>query len=107
MLRRLSTQAEEVGREIPRDELVRYAPSLANNVAVFESPPHVMFGGAPDGAPHAVPREKGEHGFWPLRADYRSIYIHWGPTVTKTSLGEIEMLSLENRLASAAGLNCS
>jgi predicted AlkP superfamily pyrophosphatase or phosphodiesterase len=97
----------DVGREIPPDELRRYAPGLAGDgVAAFEPADHVMFGRAEDGPAHTAPREKGEHGFFPTRRDYRSVFILAGPGVRAGLLGELEMVSLKDRLAAVLGLSC-
>jgi predicted AlkP superfamily pyrophosphatase or phosphodiesterase len=94
----------DVGREIPHDELVRYAPGLADVTAAFEPADHVMFGR--EGPAHSPPQEKGNHGFWPLRHDYRSVYVLYGPGVAKAQLPTLEMISLEARLAAALGIAC-
>lgn len=94
----------DVGREIPHDELVRYAPGLANVLAAFEPADHVMFWH--EGPAHSPPPEKGNHGFWPLRHDYRSIYLLYGPGVAKERIPALEMVSLEARLAAVLGIDC-
>src|SRR5206468_13116131 len=67
-----------IGREIPHEELVQYAPQLSAMIAGFEPAEHVMFGAAAKG-PYIVPSpEKGNHGFWPLRGDYRSVFVIFG-----------------------------
>jgi predicted AlkP superfamily pyrophosphatase or phosphodiesterase len=96
----------DVGREIPHDELVRYAPGLANVVAAFEPADHVMFGREDTGPAHTPPQEKGNHGFWPLRHDYRSTFLLYGAGVAKQSLPTLEMISLEARLAAVLGIDC-
>jgi predicted AlkP superfamily pyrophosphatase or phosphodiesterase len=97
----------DVGREIPHDELVRYAPKLADMVAAFEPADHVLFYGRDANGPaHSAPPEKGDHGFWPLRHDYRSVYLLSGPGIKPGKLGPVEMISLEERLAAPLGLNC-
>ena len=96
----------DVGREIPHDELVRYAPGLANVTAAFEPVDHVMFGREETGPAHTPPYEKGNHGFWPLRHDYRSVYLLYGPGVKKETLPPLEMISLEARLAAVLGIDC-
>jgi predicted AlkP superfamily pyrophosphatase or phosphodiesterase len=107
-LRRESGKAGgDVGREIPHDELVRYAPKLADTLAAFEPADHVMFGRSDRDVPHETPPEKGDHGFWPLRHDYRSVFLLSGPGVTPANLGPLEMISLEPRLAAPLGLSCS
>ena len=94
----------DVGREILHDELVRYAPGLGNVLAAFEPADHVMFWH--EGPAHSPPQEKGNHGFWPLRHDYRSVYVLYGPGVAKGELPTLEMLSLEDRLAAVLGIDC-
>jgi predicted AlkP superfamily pyrophosphatase or phosphodiesterase len=97
----------DVGREIPHDELVRYAPKLADSVAAFEPAPHVLFFSRDASGPaHVPPREKGDHGFWPRRRDYRSVFLLSGPGIKPRNLGEVEMISLESRLAAPLGLSC-
>jgi predicted AlkP superfamily pyrophosphatase or phosphodiesterase len=94
----------DVGREIPSSELARYAPQLAG--AGFEPAPHVMFGGAASGPAHGESRTKGNHGFWPTRPDYHSIFLLSGPGIKPGKLGTIEMVSLKDRLAGALGITC-
>jgi predicted AlkP superfamily pyrophosphatase or phosphodiesterase len=96
----------DVGREIPRDELMRYAPGLANVTAAFEPADHVMFGREETGPAHLPPGEKGNHGFWPLRRDYHSVYVLYGPGVKKAAVPTLDMLSLEGRLAAVLGIDC-
>jgi predicted AlkP superfamily pyrophosphatase or phosphodiesterase len=97
----------DVGREIPHDELVRYAPKLADAVAAFEPADHVLlFSRDASGAAHSPPPEKGDHGFWPLRHDYRSVFLLSGPGIKPGKLGAVEMVSLEDRLAAPLGLSC-
>ncbi|MBC7928536.1 MAG: alkaline phosphatase family protein [Bryobacteraceae bacterium] len=100
-----------IGREIPVEELRRLAPAMGNVVAGWEPAPH--FGFAPAASPAAVPaassspqslytapHEKGNHGFWPTRQDYRSVFALWGEGISPERLGEIDMLSICGRLAS-------
>ena len=97
----------DVGREIPHDELVRYAPKLADAVAAFEPAPHVLlFSRDATGPAHSQPPEKGDHGFWPLRNDYRSVFLISGPGIKPGKLGPVEMVSLEGRLEGPLGLSC-
>jgi predicted AlkP superfamily pyrophosphatase or phosphodiesterase len=97
----------DVGREIAHDELVRYAPESSAAITAFEPAPHVMFGNATSGEAHAKPGEKGNHGFWPTRPDYHSIFLLSGPDVKPGKLGEIQMVSLEKRLEAAMGISCA
>jgi len=94
----------DVGREIPAAELARYAPQLAG--AGFEPAPHVMFGAAANGQAHDASKAVGNHGFWPTRPDYHSIFLLSGPEIKPEKLGAIEMVSLKDRLAGALGLTC-
>lgn len=96
----------DVGREIPHDELVRYAPKLADAVAAFEPVAHVLFGRSERDVPREPPPEKGDHGFWPLRDDYRSVFLLSGPGIKPSKLGQVEMIGLESRLAAVLGLRC-
>ncbi|HEY4077158.1 MAG TPA: ectonucleotide pyrophosphatase/phosphodiesterase [Rhizomicrobium sp.] len=94
-----------VGREVPHGELIRYGGFDA--LAAFEPAPHVMFGDAVSGPANTASKNKGNHGFWPTRADYHSVFLLSGFDVKPQSLGTIEMVSLEDRFASALGLNCA
>ena len=76
-----------IGREIPHEELMRYAPEMKDVRAAFEPAEHVMFGPG-DKDLTAQPREKGEHGFWPRRADYRSVFVLRGPGVRPENLAK-------------------
>jgi predicted AlkP superfamily pyrophosphatase or phosphodiesterase len=102
-LRGLSGKGD-VGREIPPAELARYAPHLSGNA--FEPAPHVMFGLAGSGEAHGVSKNVGNHGFWPTRTDYHSIFLLSGPGIKPEALGTIEMVSLENRLEQTLGVRC-
>jgi len=92
----------EVGREVPQDELKRHAPQLAG--VAFEPAPHVMFGNT--GPARSSSQTKGNHGFWPTRPDYHSIFLLSGPGIKPAQLGTIEMVSLKDRLADALGARC-
>ena len=104
-LRGLSGKGD-VGREIAHDELVKYAPNSASAVAAFEPMPHVMFSNAASGDAHPKPGEKGNHGFWPTRPDYHSIFLLSGPGVKPGKLPTIEMVSLESLLQAALEIHC-
>ena len=93
----------DVGREIPHAELLRYAPTLGDAVAAFEPAPHVQFGRSERDVPREPPPEKGDHGFWPLRSDYRSVFLLSGPGIETGQSGAVDMLSLEGQAGGAAG----
>jgi predicted AlkP superfamily pyrophosphatase or phosphodiesterase len=96
----------DVGREVPHEELLRYAPGLAGAAAAFEPAAHVLFGAAASGDANSPAKIAGTHGFWPTRPDYHSIFLLSGPGVKPGSLGTIEMLSLEKRFEDAMGISC-
>lgn len=106
-LRKLAKDpASGVGREIPAAEWARFQPNLPPPLVAFEPAEHVMFGGATDGPLEGPPREKGEHGFWPGRPDYRSVFVLYGPGIGARRLGEVDMLALKDQLAKALDLDC-
>lgn len=86
-----------IGREIPQDELSQRSPRLAGWFA-FAPAEHVNFGSGKLASP------KGSHGYWPVREDYRSVYVLWGAGVKRERLPEIEMTSIAARLAAVLGL---
>ncbi len=106
-LRRLSMEpGSGVGREIPREEYLRLSPQMADVIAAFEPADHTMFGGATTGDLVTAPHEKGAHGLWPLRADYRSSYLHWPRRGGPAQLPELQMTSLKDRLAAILAVDC-
>ncbi len=122
-LRRESEAGKDgIGRVIPTRELTQYAPDLANSLLVIEPAEHYMFGFGPpshdrpttvagpstdSSAYLTTPAEMGNHGFWPSRADYSSVFIAYGRNIVPQDLGRIEMISIKNRLAQLLGLACS
>ena len=92
----------EVGREVPPEELKRYAPQLSGSA--FEPAPHVMFGNGKE--PRQASETKGNHGFWPMRPDYHSIFLLSGPDIKPEKLGTLEMVALKDRLTEALGATC-
>lgn len=91
-----------IGRAIPRDELARYSPDLAEAKAVFESAPGVMFGFSETGPERSRPRELGNHGHWPAR--YRSVYAVWGPGISAGRLPEMSQTEIAGRMAALLGV---
>ncbi|MFN0106483.1 MAG: alkaline phosphatase family protein [Bryobacteraceae bacterium] len=84
-----------IGREIPADEIARFAPPWKGKY-IFEPAPGVWFGPGNDGL-IAKPRETGNHGHWPTR--YRSVYAAWGPGIRPARLPEINITEIADRLA--------
>ena len=109
-----------IGRVTPESELKQYAPALATSLLAVEPADHIMFGsglpgndrpGSANGSggppPYLTPpAEKGNHGFWPTRHDYGSVFLLSGPDVPHKDLGRIDMISIESRLADVLGLHC-
>ncbi len=93
-----------IGREVPKDELARIAPHLADALAAFEPAEHHLFGTGKDGQVFSAPAEIGVHGLWPLRKDYRATFILWGRGIAARRTPEISMLALAPRLAALLGL---
>jgi len=92
-----------IGREIPREELVRFPSSLPRSpAAVFESVEGVMFGSTANAELTSTPAEIGNHGHWPMR--YRSVYILWGPSIAHEQLPEFSIKEIAGRLAKVLGI---
>lgn len=93
-----------IGREIPKDEVQRFAPELAKSAAVFESAEHFLFGVAKPGEVFAEPTERGVHGLWPGRKDYASSFILWGKGIKPARKPRASMLTIAPRLAKIMGV---
>jgi len=91
-----------VGREIPRDEIRRFAPALADVAGVFESAPGVWFGTSNSGEVFPKPEQMGEHGHWPTR--YRAVFLTKGPGIAAERLPEMSMKGICQRLAAMLGI---
>ena len=111
---------DDIGRIIPKDELMKYAPQLSTALLAIEPREHVMFGydfPGRDRLPSKAglsaeptylrpPAEKGNHGFWPTRNDYGSVYLLYGPGVRGKLLSRIQIIDIKDRLASILGIQC-
>lgn len=99
--------ANKLGREIPHEELMRYAPQLGDSIAAFEPADHYMFAYAPaPGGPYITPPpEKGDHGLWPTHPGYRSVLVLYGPHVKQGYGPEIDLTSIAARLAQVGGIH--
>jgi predicted AlkP superfamily pyrophosphatase or phosphodiesterase len=96
----------DVGREVPHDEMMKYAPQLADAAAAFEPASYVMFGNAVSGPAHGTSHNKGGHGFWPARPDYRSIFLLSGAGIKPGRSGGMEMTAMNEKLERLLGLAC-
>lgn len=94
----------EIGRAVPAEELSAYGNLKA--VAAFEPGPGVIFGNAATGAATTASGNKGNHGFWPTRPEYRSVFLLSGPGVKPQMLPTLQMVSLKDRFAAVMGLTC-
>jgi predicted AlkP superfamily pyrophosphatase or phosphodiesterase len=99
-----TTNQHGIGREIPKEELQRFAPALANVAAAFESAEHVLFGAAKSGGIISEPTERGVHGLWPGRRDYSSSLILWGAGIKPARKPRASMLTIAPRLAEILGV---
>jgi hypothetical protein len=103
--RRLPAPVDGVGREVPRAEVARFAPFLADFEAAYEPAPHHQFAfDLSSDSLYLPPREKGNHGQWPLRAAYRSTFVLWGPGIRAARRPEMDMLDIADRLARILGV---
>ena len=93
-----------IGREIPKEEVQRFAPSLTKAAAVFESAEHFLFGPAKAGEVFSEPAERGVHGLWPGRKDYAASLILWGKGIKPARKPRASMLTIAPRLAKILGV---
>jgi len=91
-----------IGREIPKDEIRRFAPNFTTADGVFESAAGVWFGSTNSGETFPNPEQLGEHGHWPTR--YRAVFLAKGPEIRAERLPEISMKDIAQRLASLLGI---
>src|SRR5262249_4834260 len=68
-----------IGREIPKDEILRFAAGLASAGGVFESETGFWFGSSNVGEVFPKLEQLGEHGHWPTR--YRAVFLASGPGI--------------------------
>jgi predicted AlkP superfamily phosphohydrolase/phosphomutase len=95
-----------IGREVPIDEYRHYGADPEPAVAVWEPADHFAFSAGEAGSSelHTKPHEKGNHGLWPTRPDYRSVFVLWGPSVKAEKLPELQMTDITARLADMLGV---
>jgi len=92
-----------IGREIPKEEIRRFAPSLASEDGVFESAAGVWFGSTNAGEVFPKPEQLGEHGHWPTR--YRAVFLVRAPEIRAERLPEISMKDISQKLAILLGIS--
>jgi hypothetical protein len=102
---RNSSRVDGVGREVPREEVSRFAPFLTDFEAAYEPDPHHQFTfNLSADQLYLPPQEKGNHGQWPLRANYRSTFVLHGPGIRAAKTPEMDMLAIADRLAAVLGV---
>jgi hypothetical protein len=100
-----AAKVEGVGREVPKEEVARFAPFLSGFDAAYEPAPHHQFTFDLSREDlYLPPREKGNHGQWPLRENYRSTFVLWGPGIRAAQTPEMDMLDIASRLANVLGM---
>lgn len=105
-IRKLKQNAEYgIGREIPLQELQRLRPGSEDAVAAWEPAEHFEFESQDSKELSSKPREIDNHGFWPTRADYRSVFVLSGPGVRAERLPEMQMTEVAGRLAKLLGIS--
>ena len=98
-LERLSHDpASGIGRQIPASEWRRFQPGQPEPAAAFEPADGFEFSQAPMATQYGKPHEIGTHGLWPGHADYRSVFLLWGPGIAAARLPEISILDIYPRL---------
>ena len=90
-------RADKRVREVSREEVNKHMPAAPGFAAAFDTREHHEFA--------RQVREKGNHGLWPPRPDYRSVFALWGPGVRAARTSEISMLSIASRLAAILKVN--
>jgi predicted AlkP superfamily pyrophosphatase or phosphodiesterase len=94
-----------IGRSVPASEVERFAPFMKGYAAAFEPEPHHQFAYTLEGNElYLPPREKGNHGQWPLRPGYRSVFALWRRGQKPERLREMDMLEIAPRLAEVLGV---
>lgn len=95
------------GRRVPQAEVMKLAPEMNRKdiFAAFEPKRNEAW--LPAQGTKALnnpPHELGNHGFWPGLADYRSIFVLWGPGIAPKKTPEIRMESAAARFAKILGV---
>ena len=97
-MRKQAGEKKGIGRQLEAAELKRRAPQFPDSVAAWEPAPHYGFAAA-----GTTPEfERGNHGYWPTRADYRSVFLLYGRGIRPQRFPEMEMTSIAARLAEVA-----
>ncbi len=92
-----------IGREIPKQERLRFRSNLPEEAAAFFEPAEgFMFWPSPKAELFTKPQEIGNHGFWPTR--YRSVFVLAGEGIPRRKLPEFSLKEIATRLARVLGI---
>jgi hypothetical protein len=91
-----------IGREVPLAEFTEMSTDYPDAMAVWEPAEHFSFSAAEAGS---TQREKGNHGLWPTRPNYRSVFVLWGSGIQPAYLPEMRMIDIAQRLAEVLGVS--
>jgi hypothetical protein len=105
-LRQLMTDGHNHGlaREVPMAEVRAKAPSIANWVAAFDTPPNYVASAEDHGPALGPGTHQGISGLWPTRPGYRSVFVLSGEGVPARRVGEIDLLQMAPTLADVIGI---
>jgi hypothetical protein len=105
-LRKLMNDGHRHGlaREVPMAEVRANAPSIANWVAAFDTPPNYAASAEDHGAALGPGTHLGVSGFWPTRPGYRSVFVISGEGIPARRIGEIDLLQIAPTLADVIGV---
>lgn len=90
-----------IGREVPLAEFTEMSTEYPDAIAVWEPAEHFSFSAGESGS---TAREKGNHGLWPTRPNYRSVFVLWWPGIQPAYLPEMRMIDIAQRLAEVLGV---
>ena len=93
-----------IARELPLDEALQMAPKFEGYTAFFENTFGVMPVDEDTGPVIGPGNNRGYHGLWPTRDDYRAAFLLWGPGIHTGEIPEISMLDIGPTFADILGL---
>lgn len=101
--RKMAEPDSGILREVPIAEVPKYAPHYPAGAAAFEPAADCQFGN--DAAKYwTEPHERGNHGFWPTRPNYRSVLVLWGNGIKPGRKPEMQMTDMAKRFAEIVGV---
>jgi len=94
-----------IAREVPIGEVHDMVPSLGHWSAAFETARGILPQTGTEGPALEEGNQRGYHGLWPTRGEYRAAFVLWGPDVRPQALPEISMLDIAPTFAELLGLS--